>query len=176
MSIFIPVRAGYSLTEIGNDGAALIENLNDPEVFRVTLRVPFPYTSADATWFAKYVAETTERQRFVSHFALRNDAGKLVGSCGFDGVTRGHRAEVSYWVARPLWGQGLGSDMIRAACHHAFAEWDLVRISALVFDFNAASARLLEKCGFQQEGLLRKHLRKGDTFIDCKLFALLKQT
>jgi RimJ/RimL family protein N-acetyltransferase len=43
-----------------------------------------------------------------------------------------------------------------------------------VFDFNLASARVLEKNGFQFEGLLRKHLLKGTEFINCKLYALVR--
>ena len=34
--------------------------------------------------------------------------------------------------------------------------------------------RVLEKCGFVQEGLLRKQFVKDGKFLDAKLFALLK--
>ena len=49
-----------------------------------------------------------------------------------------------------------------------------MKITAHVFTFNPASARVLEKCGFREEGLLRKHFLKDRKFIDVKLFALLK--
>jgi ribosomal-protein-alanine N-acetyltransferase len=39
---------------------------------------------------------------------------------------------------------------------------------------NPASARVLEKCGFVQEGLLRKHFPKDGNLIDARLFALLR--
>jgi RimJ/RimL family protein N-acetyltransferase len=39
---------------------------------------------------------------------------------------------------------------------------------------NPASARVLDKCGFVQEGLLRKHFLKNGRLIDAKLFALLR--
>ena len=42
------------------------------------------------------------------------------------------------------------------------------------FSHNPASARVLEKCGFQQEGFLRKHFLKDGRFIDARLFALLR--
>ena len=49
-----------------------------------------------------------------------------------------------------------------------------MKIIAHVVTHNPASARLLEKCGFVQEGLLRKHFPKDGQFIDAWLFALLK--
>jgi len=49
-----------------------------------------------------------------------------------------------------------------------------VRIAAHVFDFNAASARVLEKNGFELEGLLKKGRQKDGKFLDVKLFALTK--
>jgi RimJ/RimL family protein N-acetyltransferase len=50
----------------------------------------------------------------------------------------------------------------------------LVKITAHVFTLNPASARVLEKCGFVQEGLLRKHFFKDGQFIDTWMFALFK--
>ena len=49
-----------------------------------------------------------------------------------------------------------------------------MKIIAHVVTHNPASARVLEKCGFVQEGLLRKHFLKDGQFIDVKLFALLR--
>jgi hypothetical protein len=34
---------------------------------------------------------------------------------------------------------------------------------------------VLEKCGFQQEGYLRKHYFKDSQYLDSRLFALLKE-
>ena len=64
--------------------------------------------------------------------------------------------------------------VVGQACEHAFAAWKLVRITAHVFDFNAASARVLEKNGFECEGHLRKHFLKDGRFIDSKLYALVR--
>ena len=64
--------------------------------------------------------------------------------------------------------------VVQRLCQHAFEEFALVKITAHVFLHNPASARVLEKCGFQQEGFLRKHFLKDGRFIDAMLFALLK--
>ena len=64
--------------------------------------------------------------------------------------------------------------VVQRLCQHAFAEFGLVKVTAHVFSHNPASARVLEKCGFQEEGFLRKHFLKGGQFLDARLFALLK--
>jgi ribosomal-protein-alanine N-acetyltransferase len=66
------------------------------------------------------------------------------------------------------------TDVAQRLCQHAFEEFGLVKIIAYVVTHNPASARVLEKCGFVQEGLLRKHVRTDGRFIDVWLFALLR--
>ncbi len=107
------------------------------------------------------------------HFAIRTSDEELIGGCGFDGMTKGHRAEIGYWLAKPHWGQGIMASVVGKACEHAFVRWKLVRITAHVFHFNLASASVLEKNGFVFEGDLRKHYRKDGQFIDGKLYALV---
>jgi len=101
----------------------------------------------------------------------------LIGASRFDTSQAGqsHRAEIGYWLAKPYWGQGIMTAVVRTACAFAFAEFGLVKIMAQVFAGNGASAKVLEKCGFQQEGYLRKHYLKDGNYVDAKLFALLKE-
>ena len=63
--------------------------------------------------------------------------------------------------------------VVTGACQRAFAEWGLVKIAANVFAGNGASARVLEKCGFELEGRLKKHFRKDNALLDVNLYALL---
>jgi RimJ/RimL family protein N-acetyltransferase len=65
--------------------------------------------------------------------------------------------------------------VVRRLCQFAFAEFGLVKITAHVFADNPASAKVLENCGFQQEGFLRKHYLKDGKFLDSKLFALVRE-
>ncbi len=64
--------------------------------------------------------------------------------------------------------------VVQRVCQHAFEEFRLVKIIAHVVTHTSASALVLEKYGFVQEGLLRKHFLKDGQFIDVKLFALLR--
>jgi RimJ/RimL family protein N-acetyltransferase len=159
-----------------SDKPALVQYLNDRDIYDRTLRIPSPYTDASADEWLALVANITKQQGQPIHWAIRNAADALIGGCGFDGLRVGesHRAEVGYWLAKPFWGRGIMTAVVQRVCRHAFEEFGLVKITAHVFSHNPASARVLEKCGFQEEGFLRKHYLKDGKFIDAKLFALLR--
>lgn len=174
----LPVNDQIYLTEIKpSDKSALIQHLNGREIYDRTISIPFPYDEEDAEVWIALVAKATKRHGKPMNFAIRNEAGELIGGCGFDGlaIAKSHRAEIGYWLAKPFWGRGIMTDVVRTACEFAFSEWSLVKITAHVFSFNPASARVLEKCGFEQEGFLRKHFQKDGQFIDAKLFALVRE-
>jgi [ribosomal protein S5]-alanine N-acetyltransferase len=140
------------------------------------LRIPFPYTDADADEWLALVARITEQQGRPVLWAIRTADNALIGGCGFDGLQIGnsHQAEVAYWLAKPIWGRSIMTAVIQRVCRHAFEEFGLLKITAHVFSHNLASAHVLQKCGFQQEGLLRMHFFKDGQFIDARLFALVK--
>jgi [ribosomal protein S5]-alanine N-acetyltransferase len=173
----IVVNDQVRLTEFRpSDSDALVAHLNDRDIYDRTLRIPFPYTPAHAEeWLALYV-RVTEQQGQAVHFAIRNALDGLIGGCGFNGFELGKSplAEFGYWLAKPFWGRGIMTAVAQRLCRHAFEEFGLVKITANVFAHNPASARVLEKCGFEQEGYLRKHFSKDGRLIDVRLFGLLK--
>lgn len=173
----IDVNSQVHLSELReSDRAALVEFLNERDIHDRTLRIPYPYTPEDAERWLITVADITQQQGRPVHFAIRNADEHLIGACGFMDFQLGvsHRAEVGYWLAKPYWGRGIMTSVVSRVCQYAFAEFKLVKITAHVFTFNPASARVLEKCGFVQEGLLRKHYLKGEKLIDTRLFSLFK--
>jgi RimJ/RimL family protein N-acetyltransferase len=159
-----------------SDKPALVEHLREKVISDHTLRIPYPYTEDHADEWLALSARTTEQQGQPVHWAIREAGAALIGGCGFDGFQIGtsHRAEIGYWLARPYWGRGIMTAVVRQLCQFAFSDWGLVKITAHAFSFNAASARVLEKCGFEQEGYLRRHFDKDGQWIDVRLFGLLK--
>jgi len=165
---------GIRLTEFRqSDRDALVEHLSNKEVYKRTLRIPFPYTADDAD---NWLATVSEKADQPSRWAIRNQIDLLIGGVGFDDLILGqsHRAEIGYWLAQPYWGRGIMPAAVRAVCRHAFETLGLVKITGHVFSFNDASARVLEKCGFQLEGYLRKHFVKDGQFLDAKAYGLVR--
>jgi RimJ/RimL family protein N-acetyltransferase len=159
-----------------SDKPALLQHLNDRDIYDRTLRIPFPYTEAAADDWLALVAQIAQQQGRPVHWAIRSPEDALIGGCGFDGfqVGKSHRAEVGYWLAKPYWGRGIMTAVVQRLCRHAFEEFGLVKVTAHVFSDNRASARVLKKCGFREEGFLRKHYLKDGQFLDARPFGLLR--
>jgi RimJ/RimL family protein N-acetyltransferase len=62
-----------------------------------------------------------------------------------------------------------------AVTARAFANHDLCRVYAHVFEWNRASARVLEKAGYEFEGRLRKSVTKDGKTIDQLMYAVVRE-
>ena len=170
----IPIENGLHLAEFrATDKAACVALIREPEIYRGTLRIPRPYEESHFDEWLASVAATTERYGEPVQFAVR-DGETFLGSIGLGDLRPGHRAELGYWLGKRWWGRGIMTAVVAAVCRHAMLRWQLVRITASVFSWNTASARVLEKNGFEYEGLLRKHHQKDGEFLDSKLYALVR--
>jgi len=99
--------------------------------------------------------------------------GDFIGLCDLSDIDRwDKRGEVGFMLGRGAWGQGYALEAMRAIVAQA-ASMGLRRLTARTHLGNRRSDALLEKLGFEEEGLLRGHvLRDGDR-RDCRLFGLL---
>jgi ribosomal-protein-alanine N-acetyltransferase len=177
-AVNIPVNEHVHLSEFrASDEKNVVQHLQEKEIYDRTLRIPYPYTAADFQAWLGIVATTTRQIGQPVHWAIRNQDGELIGGCGLDGVSIGqsHRAEIGYWLAKPYWGRGIMTAVVGVLRNEAVSRFGLVRLTAHVFSDNLASARVLEKCGFVQEGYLRKHYLKDGKFLDARLFGWVKE-
>ncbi|HUM12464.1 MAG TPA: GNAT family protein [Myxococcaceae bacterium] len=84
--------------------------------------------------------------------------GKVWGTIGLDDITwqmrawRIDRAEMGYWLAPPMWKQGLMTEAALAVLRFAFETLGLHKISIGCLAENAPSRRVIEKCGFRYVG------------------------
>ena len=67
------------------------------------------------------------------------------------------------------------SEVVPAFTAYGFSTFDVCRIFATVFEWNPASARILEKAGYILEGRLRKSLTKDGRMIDQLLYARVRE-
>ena len=66
-----------------------------------------------------------------------------------------------YWVLPEHWGNGYVTEATELILDFAFEERRLAKVSAVVLESNVGSQRVLEKLGFEREGVHRK-----ETFVD----------
>jgi RimJ/RimL family protein N-acetyltransferase len=153
------------------DAAAIAKYANNRRVWiNLRDRFPHPYFREHAeAWITHCLRQAPE-----TSFAIAS-AEEAIGGIGLtpqEDVHR-HSAEVGYWLGEPFWGRGIATSALRAVTEYAFAEFELVRLYAFVFEWNRASARVLEKAGYTYEGCLRKSAIKDGESIDQLLYALV---
>jgi RimJ/RimL family protein N-acetyltransferase len=154
------------------DRSSLLRVADNRNIWRnLTHRFPHPYTEADADlWFALLgtMAQPT-------HWAIEVE-DQAVGGIGVDIGTGVHAksGQFGYWLAEPYWGRGIMTAAVRATSDHVLVHLDIVRLEAPVFEWNPASMRVLEKCGFIREGLLRRSVLKDGQIIDAVLYARVR--
>lgn len=82
--------------------------------------------------------------------------GGLIGTVGFHSVSETNlHAEITYDLHPGYWGRGIATAACTATADWAFSNLGWVRIQATVMQANAASIRVLQKCGFTPEDKLR---------------------
>lgn len=162
----------WKLTDAG-DLAKAICNLKVQNNLRDGL--PYPYTEDDAKNYITAMLSADKRDTFA--FAIEY-SGRVVGSIGAFRQSNIHcrTAELGYYIAEEYWGKGIATQAVKLICEYVFANTDILRIFAEPFAFNAASCRVLEKCGFECEGVLRSNAVKCGKVLDMKMYSLIKTT
>ena len=99
----------------------------------------------------------------------------LVGGVTLSNVTRGmtQTGTIGYWMGERYAGRGMMTRAVRALVPFAFNALRLHRLEAACLPHNAASMRLLQKVGFQREGLARGLVCINGRWQDHIVFALL---
>lgn len=80
---------------------------------------------------------------------------ELIGTIGFVASNSIHRASVSFDLKRNYWGSGFITEALKEVVKYGLHTLALHRIEAYVLEGNIASSKVLSKCGFVKEGILR---------------------
>jgi len=104
------------------------------------------------------------------------DSNQFIGKiCLFQFNEQNRRAEIGYVLNRKHWGKGYMSEAMEFLLAFAFGELDLHRIEADTDPENLPSLALLEKFGFQREGLFRDRWFVHDKWHDSVMLGLLQE-
>jgi RimJ/RimL family protein N-acetyltransferase len=154
-----------------SDAASLVRHANNLNVARnLRDRFPHPYTARDAAGFLAAVAKDDRPTNFAIEVA-----GEAAGGLGYVPGTDVERfsAEVGYWLSESCWNRGIVTEALTLFTTYAFDEVGLLRLFALPFADNAGSIRVLEKAGYQAEGLLRSSSVKFGKPRDQAVYAIV---
>lgn len=123
----------------------------------------------------KRAAREMAADEAYSLFVTDTATGQLLGGLTLGLVRRGvaQACTLGYWMGQRHAGKGHMTEAVRGALQFAFADLALHRVEAACLPNNLPSRRLLERVGFQQEGLARAYLRINGAWEDHLLFAAL---
>ncbi|HEX6088523.1 MAG TPA: GNAT family N-acetyltransferase [Gemmatimonadales bacterium] len=132
---------------------------------------PHPYSVEDAE---RYI-EATHAQAPVTSFAIAVE-GRAVGGMSLRPGNDIERltAELGYWLGEAFWGRGIVSAGVVSITEYAFAVLGLLRVFAVPFVRNPASARVLEKAGYVREAVMRCSAVKEGELLDQYLYAAVR--
>ena len=134
-----------------------------------------PAQPKSRTELEQWLAERHKAKDMVAFAVRPQGSDGLIGTVELDGILWVHGV-CGFGIAigdRAHWGQGYGYEAACLSLAFAFDELNLHRVTATVFSYNARSIALLEKLGFQREGVYREFLQRDGARHDMLLYGLL---
>jgi ribosomal-protein-alanine N-acetyltransferase len=143
------------------------------EVARTTLRIPHPYSEAQAREYIATTAPAWNEGKGASFAIIDRASGTLAGGVGLMFDHAHNHAELGYWTAVHAWRKGIATEAATRIVDWAFGDLKLSRLHAHAFGSNPASSRVLEKLGMKHEGTMRRHIIKWGEFEDAVMYGVL---
>ncbi|TFF34038.1 GNAT family N-acetyltransferase [Mucilaginibacter psychrotolerans] len=161
--------SNFTLRNWRESDAADLQRLADNPNIAANLydRFPSPYTFADAEWF---IGQKIDEQPATS-LVIEVD-GAFAGTIGieFRGDVFSKSPLFGYWLGEPYWDRSIMTEAARLVTRYAFATFDIICLQAGVFGSNPASMRVLEKAGFEKQGILKGTVYKLGQILDEHIY------
>jgi len=132
------------------DAPALAGAIADEAIARNLAAVPWPFRMRDAEAFLAAPRDPVLPSLLL--FERTQAAPRLIGACGLGRRPSG-AVEMGYWIARPYWGRGFATEACQALIDIA-RTLGLSTLEGSHFIDNPASARVLDKLGFEPVGII----------------------
>ncbi|MEH7122460.1 GNAT family N-acetyltransferase [Bacillus sp. JJ1773] len=158
-----------------DDAEKIEEYASDYEIAKTTLYIPHPYPKGSARDFIAKVLKTEQEGEAVTFAIISKKDHSFIGLISIGPVMEHRRGELGYWVGKPFWGKGYGTEAARLVIKYGFEILNLNRIYAAAFKSNPGSWIIMEKCGMKHEGVFRNHVVKDGKAIDLTYYSILKE-
>ena len=122
-------------------------------------------------------AEFRKKDREYAFGIFLNDTDELIGDIDFTTVIRDvlQSCYIGYTLDQAHNGKGIMTEAVKLAVEYAFAVLGLHRIAAGVMPRNIGSLRVLEKAGFESEGIARKNVKINGKWEDHCVLSIINE-
>ena len=147
--------------------------VNDREVTKYLSAFLYPVSRAEEEKFLERAMSHNDTEK---NLVMETKEGDYIGQISLHKIDwKNRNAELGIVIGnKEYWGKGYGTDAIKILLNHAFNQMNLYKVYLRVFDYNQRGVRCYEKCGFKEEGRLRKGQFYGGKYYDVILMGILK--
>lgn len=150
------------------DVPALKEWLPDPSIYTYWGKGP-----SKAEKNPELLFEKAEKPTKSFHLGIEEKAsGKVIGDLYVYLIENDRMASVAIRLAPACQGKGYGTEALSAMTNFCFSNTELKRLWTEVDIRNIPSQKMLEKCGYKQEGLIRQG-KMVNTWCDYFIYGKL---
>ena len=125
------------------------------------------------------IMQTLFINKYDSWAIVYKENGKVIGSIGYEPDPKRPEInckELGYAMSEDYWGKGIMTEAAKAAIRYGFEEMGLDMVTIYRNPYNKRSGRVIEKCGFTCEGVLRNANKIYDGSIrDVMCFSMTKE-
>ena len=132
-------------------------------------------SAEDDEEFCRHKIEQFKKKEDITLLILERETGKYLGGTGLHKCDWTKRFfQLGYWIRTDETGKGYATEATTALIHYAFNALKANKISAYYAEGNTASQNVMEKAGFEREGVLRKHhLLPDGSLVDEPTYGIL---
>lgn len=105
------------------------------------------------------------------NWAITLKQGDVIGLTHFRVIDKNDSVEFSYAISKAYTGNGYMTEALSLLIDFALNKLKVNRIQGACVVSNIASYKVMEKCGMEKEGLLRKYIRLADGYHDAYMFS-----
>ncbi|WP_255151192.1 GNAT family N-acetyltransferase [Halorarius halobius] len=152
-------------------------NVNDPAVRRLLRNTEPKNLRAIDGEFEEHSGNDGDYDGYGFVICAEGDDGPTpVGSIGIWRIDHVNaNAWMGAWVDPEFHGEGYAPRGAALIVEFAFTELNLNRVQTGVFEPNRPSQRVMEKLGFEREGVQRQEKFIDGEFVDTYLYAMLRE-
>ncbi len=153
---------------IASDVEALREWMPDKSIYEFWGKGPGKSEKNPELLFEKQAKPTKSFHLGIAE----KTADKVIGDIWIYLIEQDRMAKTAVRLSKAVHGRGYGTESLSAMTRFCFEHTELKRLWTEVDVRNTASCRMLEKCGYKREGLIRQG-RMVNTWCDYYIYGIL---